>query len=232
MGVCRRAAWSLLLLFLAFPIPAAIGPPLLRDQQGEPLPVGARARLGTARFRMPPRVQGDSKRLILSPDRRLAAWTAADGRIRIIRTDTGVTLRHVGTAQSLLGNPSHRAVAFSPDGRLVALLDEQWVLVWERSTGRRLARMRLPKELTAAVLVVTDAGRVLVAGDRSPQDERDPWPAQVAVWSAHSRRYLFTTPDRGERLRDKLHSPVSLSPDGRTLAVAQADSTILLFNVP
>src|SRR5258708_30079035 len=97
-----RLAWLLLVLPLA--AHAAAPPPLLRDQHGDPLPPGARLRLGSVRFRAmigdkPVCVAGDllfgpdsrtllvagrarSRTLLVASRGRAGIWDARNGRHR------------------------------------------------------------------------------------------------------------------------------------------------------
>src|SRR5258708_4159175 len=117
-------------LLMSAAIPTC-APPLQRDATGDPLPRGARARLGTLRFRL---VIPDEPGLplVLSPDRKWMACPAASGAIRLCSTADGRELLQVtgGSNREHLG-------AISGDGRLLATLSEDgWVRVWDANSGQ------------------------------------------------------------------------------------------------
>jgi WD40 repeat protein len=117
-------------------------------------------------------------------------------------------------------------IAFSPDGRVLAGADLRHAYLWEKASGQLLERVALPVELAPSRLVITAAGHVLFAGVRGARQTltgKDfPWD----VWDLHTRRIVRTT------ARTAPVIPAALSADGRTLALAQQDSSILLYDVP
>jgi RNA polymerase sigma factor (sigma-70 family) len=99
------------------------------DLQGDPLPEGALARLGTVRWRG----RGEISALALSPDGKLAA-VAGEGGLSLIEVASGKPLRNLA---DLRINPY--MLAFSPDGTRLALCGRSFELnaqgakteVWE-----------------------------------------------------------------------------------------------------
>src|SRR5262245_28229638 len=86
----------------AVPVPAAVpdppGPPRPKtpprtDAHGDPLPPGARARLGTVRFRPGGAVAG----VAFAPDGQTLATSDYSGAITLIETATGRELRRFGS---------------------------------------------------------------------------------------------------------------------------------------
>jgi WD40 repeat protein len=100
-------------LFLALAAAAAArgdAPAPGTDAAGDPLPAGALARLGTARFR------GQFfTGLALSPDGKQVAFTETRGSVRLVDTATGKTLRMLNTLI-----PVQSPLIFSPTGDLLA----------------------------------------------------------------------------------------------------------------
>jgi WD40 repeat protein len=94
-------------LLLGVVVPAQGAGPAGKDRYGDPLPEGALARLGPARFRLP-LWQGRSA--CLSPDGKLLAATDRD-YVRLLEVATGKVVRHFP------GNPVDRSLLFSPDGK-------------------------------------------------------------------------------------------------------------------
>jgi hypothetical protein len=68
--------------------------------------------------------------------------------------------------------------------------------------------------------------RLLLAGELSKGDESRTRPARAAVWDALRGRFVRTIQSPGRWYE------LTLSPDGRTLAVSQADTSILLYDIP
>jgi len=115
----RRLSIALVLCVFAYQkveaqeIPPKFGSkePALFDRDGEPLPAGAIARLGSLHFR-----HGASLRdLAVSPDGKVLVTVAAfvGSEIRFWEMATGKEIRR-------LKHPTARAVAFSPDGSKLA----------------------------------------------------------------------------------------------------------------
>jgi WD40 repeat protein len=104
------------------------------DPSADPLPEGARARLGTARLRHASQIveavafAPDGKTLVSGgQDGAVRVWDAADGRplLRLQHADAGCV----------------RAVAVSPDGKRIASVDQHATLfLWDAATGELLAR--------------------------------------------------------------------------------------------
>src|SRR5262245_8789298 len=78
--------------------PPGDGPVPRRDALGDPLPVGAVARLGTIRLTH----AGSVSAVTFAPDGRLLASTGQDGAVRLWETATGKPVRHW---------PAHRNLA-------------------------------------------------------------------------------------------------------------------------
>src|SRR4051812_42464328 len=98
-GVCQ-AAWA------AAPPPPA--PPRHADLYGDPLPVGAFARLGSTRFRM----RSHCREAVLSPDGRTVLANCAAGFF-LFSAETGKVIRQVGQ------DAWAEQVGWAPDGKTV-----------------------------------------------------------------------------------------------------------------
>jgi WD40 repeat protein len=124
-----------------------------------------------------------------------------------------------------VSKPAHRllALAYSPDGRLLAGADRRYAYLWESASGEQIERVTLPRGMRAMQVVVTRAGRVVVAGTY-PKGEAG---ARAGIaWDVETREALVTTAAFSE------DHPVAICGRGRTLAVPCADSSILVYDVP
>src|SRR5262249_40752332 len=110
--------------------------------------------------------------VIFSPDGRLLAVADPglyDGPVKALRIFETLTGRPIGQVKGDLGWT--RALACSPDGRLLAAAGRDALFVWECSTGRRLLHLSAKGRLTqwqgsgfAACLDFAPDGRVLATG--------------------------------------------------------------------
>jgi WD40 repeat protein/Arc/MetJ family transcription regulator len=154
---------------------------------------------------------GEVGSVVFSPDRRLLA-SADKSRARLIGlwdVATGRLLRPFQGAAGL----SEDAIAFSPDGRMLASGGSRGGVLWAVDTGRLIRR---PQSGNLATVAFSPDGGTLAAGC---------WENAVKFWRLGPRR---------ERPSLALHpSPVlaaSLSPDGKTLAAGCEDGTIALWD--
>jgi WD40 repeat protein len=97
------------------------------DAHGDPLPPGARARLGTRQFWQ----ESEASCLALSPDGRLVASGDEGGKVRLWDAATGRLVR------VLPGKPARlTSLAFSPDGGRLAAGGDDRACLWDVATGR------------------------------------------------------------------------------------------------
>ena len=147
----------------------------------------------------------------VQPGRAAARLRRQDGTVRLWDPATGAeqaTLTgHDGTVN---------AVAFSPDGRLLASAgDDGTVRLWDPATGAEQATLTGHDGRVYAVAFSPDGRRLASAGER-----RD----GAAVGPGHRRRAGH--PHRPRRLV----TAVAFSPDGRRLASAGNDGTVRLWD--
>jgi hypothetical protein len=178
MCASRLALLAVLALLWVRPAPAG-SPEACTDAYGDPLPAGARYRLGTVGMRHEGGVAG----LAWSPDGKTLASAGRDGSVRLWQVPGGAELRHLpgrGGADRL----SPGLVAFSPDGRLLATAGgeyvprwnpvtgkrasdptgpEEGVQLWDAATGKRVRRLGDPDVLSESIAFAPD-GKTLAAG--------------------------------------------------------------------
>jgi hypothetical protein len=102
-------------------------------------------------------------------------------------------------------------LAFSPDGRGVAVATTAGLVLWEKASNRE--RWRCPAVATA--LAFSPDGRLLASGEGSEVRVRDASGREVACFAGHQASVRA----------------LSFTPDGRALVSAGADSTALVWDV-
>ncbi len=160
----RSLPWFFVVAAALFPwadakTTAASNPPQPRtDLNGDPLPPGAVARLGAARL-----CQQAQTFLAFSPDDKTIA-ALDNGCLRLWDVRTGRELRHFDN-QSVRALPAPNVpLAFSADGKLVALIcGLNTVRIWETATGREVDKIEnLPAP--PSDLAFDPKGRLLAVG--------------------------------------------------------------------
>jgi RNA polymerase sigma factor (sigma-70 family) len=193
------------------PKPADARPQPKGDDHGDPLPVGAIKRLGTLRFRQG---GGQVNRLLLSPDGKTLISKSFYGApfVCVWEFPTGKLLRQL---------PGHyeenRAVALSPDGKILAVGQGTVIHLYELASGREARQF---KGSTGEIqgLAFSPDGKILASGHEG---------VTVVLWSIASGMELARLPARHNR-----STLLAFSPDGKTLATGDTlDKTIRLFDV-
>ncbi len=211
-------------------LPQPAAKPATTDSLGDPLPPGARLRLGTLRFRPPSTVVD----LALSPDEttivtvggELIAWDAATGKERW-RVDGSEYRQHNPPAAAY----GQRAVAFSADGARFytpGRIGQNEVMVWETASGRHeLLTIAAPNRILGNMeggirsVDVTPDGRKLTVGDGRGLVVCDlHGKVLYEIANAHGPHKL----DHNDRLSFSGHYSLGrFSPDGTILAVVTSD---------
>ena len=189
----RRTWFALALLLLA--------PALARAaDNGDPLPDGAKARLGTARLRA--QSYGTS---ILSPDGKTLYSAGANGLFRLDPA-TGARLEKVPAAH--IGT----LTAFSADGKRAVHTSYDRLTVWDTDTGKAVAKLdrRLPSTSSDPVALSAD-GKILAAGGVGDRTKKIAVTVLVRDIAADKELATITVPQNDQ-------SFVALSADGKMLA--------------
>jgi RNA polymerase sigma factor (sigma-70 family) len=157
--------------------------------------------------------------LVFSRDGRALGWSGINGNVRIWETATGKETFKIDRVGRSLD-----AIAFSPDGKLLAEgFRGGWIEVVELASGKKLHELpgRRPDEGLSISgpchLAFSPDGKTLVAGG---------WDGRVRLWEVATGR---------ERHRFAGHPAnvqcIAFSPDGGTLASGGADTTVLLWDL-
>jgi WD40 repeat protein len=111
------------------------------------------------------------------------------------------------------------AVAFSPDGRTLAVTTTKGVVLWELLTGAERARIAQPYDGWGCCLAFSPDGHRLAFARRTEEKS-------LAVWDLATRRDIG--PAVGPRHQVLA---VAFSPDGRRLATGSEDTTALIWEL-
>jgi WD40 repeat protein len=168
------------------------------DQYGDPLPKGAKARLGSVRYRY-----GLNYAAVVTPDTKTII---ASDNFTLSRYDIG------GAALGAVppGNPGYPPVAFSADGaRAVTMATD--VVVWEVATGKTLLKVKraMSYHYHGKPLVdLSGDGKVVALGGSKEKE-----PLEVLVWDVDGKKEVckFLAPQNEQAF-------VALSHDGKMVA--------------
>lgn len=157
--------------------------------------------------------------------RRQQTLEATTKSLSISLTSLSATMKALlATARDLVGRGPHNETLFSLDGRLVGVVGESGFVVWERQSGEIVTAGQLPEGFHPQSLALAADGRVLVAGRRPEAKGRRAQDVGPAVWDS-TEGFVWSR-------RHAAHSAMALSADGRSVAVGQDDTTVLVYDLP
>jgi WD40 repeat protein len=175
------------------------------DFYGDPLPVGAVARIGTVRFRHP----YDLCALVFSTDgKTLALATHESGPIRFWESETG---KEVGRIPARVRGQGR--IAFSFDSKSFVSVEPEMMRVWEVATQKELFRLnfeRAPNRADRMALLSPD-GKILISAGRD---------SELRLWDMADGKLL----DKISVGRGDIGS-MTFSSDGTLLAVTRSNGS-------
>jgi WD40 repeat protein/Leucine-rich repeat (LRR) protein len=180
------------------------------DRHGDPLPKGARARLGTVRLFC----RGQSFHLALTADGKTLIAGGQNERVKMWDTHDG-RLRH--TLPAIQGGC--RALALTPDGRLLAMASAEGPIeLWETAGGKRLRELTGTWMVATALAFAPDGRSLAVVS----------YPGTIHVLDIESGKQVLALHGQGRRRMrgglGEMFANVAFSPDGKTLAASSQQS--------
>jgi WD40 repeat protein len=187
------------------------------DLYGDPLPAGARARLGTLRFRT--REPFTPLRFTFTPDGRALVW--GDGNDLVLwDMDAGRPIRRLVGHRDVIND-----LGFSPDGKVLASgSSDGTVRFWDVTAGKEVGRLGAENDPRVASFHFSPDGKALAVWRWAFMGEA----CYVALWDLRTRREL-----RRLAVPKGTIPALAFSPDGKVLAWATSATPchILLWDV-
>ncbi len=179
------------------------------DREGNPLPEGALARVGSLRFRHP----GWISRIAYAPDGRSIASVCRDGSLRLWDAATGRARWRLAVSKE---NYEGR-LSFAPDGKTLAVLCLDEFTLVEAATGKVTHRRQWERRKDG------DAVRCLAISPDRKAIARGCFDATVRIHdtTTGAEKHRIAV---GDKARGEIPLGIAFAPDGKTLLVGKAGS--------
>jgi WD40 repeat protein len=211
----RKSFWASFLfsIVLALPLFLAEQNHNCRGESADNrLPPGACARLGSLRFRHGALVEclafsPDGKRLVSGGPNQVRIWQSEDGQL--VNSTFEKDPRTTGKIAV--------AVAYSPDGRLLAIAHAA-IDLWDAASGRMLQSIRLVDgSFSIYSIAFSPDGSTLAIGGSGKE---------ILLWSLVEKKVIRKYKGNRDWVRC-----VAVSPDGKLLASGGADRSVRIWHV-
>ncbi len=179
-----------------------------KDRLGDPLPKGAVMRLGTLRYRSEFR---ELSSVAFSPKSSLMANGIRGDNVEVWSTTNGARKLLLKTKNGEAG-----AVAFSPDGRLLAVGTEGSVELWSMPSGQRVGVMGEMDFDVRALSFDAKGKNLLVAGGSN----------DIALWSVKNRKLVGMLQGHTADV-----TAVAFAPKGKGVASVSKDGTLKFWKL-
>jgi WD40 repeat protein len=174
---------------------------------------------------------GKHKAMAFNAPRQLLAARVSPTTIKIWRMQDRQVLTTInGFPLTYLDSEGGRDLFFSPDGVLLASLDDHWIIrLWQVDDGRLLATLSGHTDEIRSVTFSPD-GRILASASGNPylflSGHEGSGDRTIRLWSVPEGRSLATYSAHSDAI-----SGLAFSPDGRWLASGSADTIIRLWKM-
>jgi WD40 repeat protein len=254
MDMANRFPALCALLFVACSVPAADEKPTTRtDAYSDPLPPGALARLGTARFRH----DGLVRTVTFTPDSEsivstsgdlvgdICVWEAATGRLRrrlaplrVLEPQT-VALAPDGKTVAFFG-PEKDVLLPGPDGGGVSIGSPEAIRLVDLATGKELWKAELPEMINSLLSSTIVLAEVTIAfspkGDLVAVGGHNRQPRLLDARTGKVLRTLSAEPRKEAPMKVMGMAPggvgrLTFTPDGKRVVGLVSDGTLLVWDV-
>ncbi len=160
--------------------------------------------------------KGEVTALAFSPDGKVLATGGVDQAVGIWNVPDGKSVRHIPNVSPLPSTRQGLGLAFTPDGKALAITDSALLSLWDVDKGKAVLTEYIPYVLQAAF---SPDGKTLALGEGSGSGVIRLWDTATQT----TRLYL--------RGHSNSVTALAFTPDSKTLVSASADHTARVWDV-